>query len=508
MPSLLLHPFRQLTACLPIVTAIALLTACGDSDRSRVLPLDVPDPQLVLLGPEAPGNTFIASTMLNLSLLGYQESEFFVSGTARSFVSQGALEGDGRWAIETADEADYKTRIVVYRPINSEDFNGTVIIEWLNVSGNVDAAPDWTMMHNELIREGYAWVGVSAQSVGIEGGSDIGLVGIELPLKAVNAARYGTLNHPGDSFSYDMFTQVAQAVRKPMDVDPLDGLHIERMIAAGESQSATRLLSYVNMIAPRIDLFDAYFIHSRLGSSAPLSQSPQADIPAPDVVTVRTDLEKPVMMFQTESDVLLAVAEFLPSSAYASRQDDSDYFRLWEVAGTAHADVYTIEGMQDAGNDYRFALLKETNSTGIGTCDQPINAGPQHFYAMAAMHALEKWVRTGEAPANAERLSVAEDTLSYQRDEHNNVLGGIRSPYLDAPIASFTGVNDGVALCILFGTTHFLDSAVIAGLYPNHADYVQAVSEAADQSVADGFLLAADAALIKEAAENTDLDNL
>ena len=42
-------------------------------------------------------------------------------------------------------------------------FNGTVVVEWLNVSGGVDAAPDWTFAHTELIREGYAWVGVSAQ---------------------------------------------------------------------------------------------------------------------------------------------------------------------------------------------------------------------------------------------------------------------------------------------------------------------------------------------------------
>jgi len=44
-----------------------------------------------------------------------------------------------------------------------------VIVEWLNVSGGVDAAPDWIQGHVELIRDGFAWIGVSAQFVGVEG---------------------------------------------------------------------------------------------------------------------------------------------------------------------------------------------------------------------------------------------------------------------------------------------------------------------------------------------------
>ena len=43
-------------------------------------------------------------------------------------------------------------------------------IEWLNVSGGADAGPDWNATHREIIRSGYAYVGVSAQKVGVEGG--------------------------------------------------------------------------------------------------------------------------------------------------------------------------------------------------------------------------------------------------------------------------------------------------------------------------------------------------
>ena len=79
----------------------------------------------------------------------------------------------------------FKTRLLVYRPTNPKKFNGTVIVEWLNVSAGLDAAPDWSAGHVELIREGCAWVGVSAQIVGVEGGP--ALVGIvSLPLKTVS----------------------------------------------------------------------------------------------------------------------------------------------------------------------------------------------------------------------------------------------------------------------------------------------------------------------------------
>ena len=104
--------------------------------------------------------------------------------------------------------APYTTRIAVYRPINPKRFNGTVVVEWLNVSGGTDDAPDWTLSHNELVRDGFAWVGVSAQQVGVDSA------------KSTDPAEYSSLSHPGDSFSYDIFSQAGQAVRDRRRADP------------------------------------------------------------------------------------------------------------------------------------------------------------------------------------------------------------------------------------------------------------------------------------------------
>ena len=83
-------------------------------------------------------------------------------------------------SITPADTAAYRTRVVIHRPVDPARFNGTVFVEWMNVSGGLDAAPDWTGAHTEMIREGAAWVGLSAQKIGIEL-VHVGLPGVDLP---------------------------------------------------------------------------------------------------------------------------------------------------------------------------------------------------------------------------------------------------------------------------------------------------------------------------------------
>src|SRR5262249_54528181 len=156
-------------------------------------------------------------TAFDLAQVGYTQAEFLIAGTAAAYSSDVPLSADGVWTVTPAATAAYKTRILVYRPIDREAFNGTVIVEWLNVTGGVDGAADWLMAHTELVRDGFAWVGVSAQYVGVEGGAS--MLGLpSRPLKTIDPGRYASLVHPGDSFSYDIFSQAAQAIRNPTGV--------------------------------------------------------------------------------------------------------------------------------------------------------------------------------------------------------------------------------------------------------------------------------------------------
>ena len=178
-------------------------TAPASSTTSTTV-VERPDgPAATITGPMSGGRgvALIAATKVELEPVGYTEAEYTVSGTATAYQAVGDLPADGRFQLEPSTSADYATRIVVRRPADAADFDGTVVVEWLNVSSGADAAPDFTYLADEIIRQGHAWVGVSAQRIGIEGGPvavqapGAELVGAGKGPRSFDADRYGA--HPG-----------------------------------------------------------------------------------------------------------------------------------------------------------------------------------------------------------------------------------------------------------------------------------------------------------------------
>lgn len=419
---------------------------------------------------------------------GWVEDEFAVEGTATSYRSDAEFPTNGRFALIEDAAADYRTRVVVRRPATPAKFNGTVVVEWLNVSGGLDAGPDFTYASNELVRGGYAWVGVSAQRIGIEGGPVAVRIeaaiaaGAGKGLRANDPARYGGLHHPGDAFSYDMFTQVARALRAPEASNMLGSLRPDRILAVGESQSAFALTTYVNGVQPITRAFDGFLIHSRGGAAAPLGL-PDAGIDIAGTVggkptKLRTDLRAPILVVETETDLL----GFL--NDYPARQPDTANVRQWEMAGTAHADAYLIGAIADQ----------------IG-CPTPTNAGPGHFIVSAALHHLNTWVRDGTAPPTAPRLEI-DTTPAFVRDDVGNAKGGIRTPLVDAPVDTLSGeAAGGSVACLLFGSTTPLTAAQLHARYPTRQAYMDAYRTATDAAIKAGFVLAADRAELLKAAD-------
>lgn len=452
----------------------------------------------VVTGPVTGGNgaVVLAGTTFDLSTVGYTQSEFFTSGTATSYAPTGALGADGKWQVAPATTAPYTTRIVVNRPADPARFNGTVVVEWLNVSAGADAAPDWMFTHTELIREGFAWVGVSAQGVGVAAD------------KLADPLRYAALSHPGDSYSYDIFSQAGQAVRDS-SAKILSGLRPRHVLAEGESQSAFRLTTYINAIHPLAHEYDGFLVHSRGAGSAPLSQAPQGDIPTPQTVHFRPDLGVPVLTVETETDLLLL-------GYVADRQDDSPGFRLWEVAGTAHADDYLANiGSDDNGSGATDrqafdAMLDPPNGpikAGI-TCATPINTGEQHYVLNAAQYWLNRWATTGQAPPTAPRLEVntSSSPASFVLDANGNAKGGVRTPAVDVPVATLSGLGQaGLSFCFLFGTTVPFSADKLAALYPTHRQFVAQWASATNAGTRAGFIRPADAIRLVTAAAASEV---
>ena len=422
-----------------IFVALALLvTSCSDSDNNNQSsqpstlgipgasnPNTVPVPTATVEGP-IEGTPILVGTFIDLPSLGFtKETDYFVSGTANMYTNVNELGSNGRWQVQAVEQADYRTRVVVIRPTNPADFNGTVFVEWLNVSAGFDTPPDWLSSHTELTRSGYAWIGVSAQKKGVDALLD-GSAAAILP-GAIFDDRYSSLSHPGDNFSYDIFSQIAQALREPGEISLLGNLEAQHLIAAGESQSAARMMTYLNAFAPIHALYDGYMVHSRTESSAGLQQESLicgGEVTSPTITRVRNDLGTPVIMIQPETDLFIL-------GSHSSNQDDSENFRLWELAGTSHADLYTfLINRFDVGTDPSIAAIVEDPAPvpGIIDCTIPVNAGPMHFIVNAAIRALNTWVVDGTAPPRAERLEIAGEPPAIVRDEWGNAKEAYARP--------------------------------------------------------------------------------
>lgn len=181
-------------------------------------------------------NAIYSASAIELSANGYIEEEYFIEGTANRYTNpemENSAVVDGGHA--------YRTRLIVRRPEAADDFNGIVVVEWLNVTGGADKDIDWWQSGHHFVRNGYAFVAVSAQQEGIA------------TLQRWSPERYGTLDVSRDgmvsrdALSYDIFSAVGRAINRVGEstptgqVDILGGLKAEQILATGHSQSASRL---------------------------------------------------------------------------------------------------------------------------------------------------------------------------------------------------------------------------------------------------------------------------
>jgi hypothetical protein len=400
------------------------------------------------------------ATNHDLAQWGYVEEEFFIEGTANRYSTPSGQTGsvlDGGHP--------YRTRILVRRPVDRRNFEGTVFVEWSNVTGAYDSDNDWHQVYHHVLRSGYAWVVVAAQQAGVHAANT--------GLKAFSPQRYESLDLraggtiTNDALRFDVFSQAAQALRNPTGIAPLGNLVPQRLIATGHSQSGGNLNTYYNSIVPLVgSLFDGFMVRGATGNTA-----------------ARKDLGIKVFALQSEADVL---------SGQNFRQPDSDHYRLWEVAGTSHGD-YQGQAVS------RGPLALRDNGTPLArvcTFEPSRSRVPFYHVMAAAMDHLVAWIKHGTPPPSGmSSLITLQSTapVVIARDAFGNALGGIRLPDMAVPTALNTGQNGGPGLCSVRGRTVPFDVETLAALYPRHVDYVQAVTAAAAANVAEGFVLPEDA---------------
>jgi hypothetical protein len=269
-------------------------------------------------------------------------------------------------------------------------------------------------------------------------------------------------------------------------VNPLGNLRVERIIADGESQSASRLASYFNSVHPLAGVADAFILNGP---------------PEPNCV-VRTDLQTPVFKFMTETDIAL-------TGNAQNRQADTDHLRTWEVAGTSHIDFDTLgTDLTPTAPGINAVQWRDTLSLQDWTrCELPtLPRTPYKYVFHAVLDHVDRWVRTGKQPPKATPLTVVATSpftprgAELARDQFGIAKGGIRLAAVDAPVAKNASPNEPGFACTIFGQYQPFAPEVLGRLYRSHGEYVAAVARVTDRNVRDGYLLAPDAATIKDEA--------
>ncbi|MFI5045706.1 MAG: alpha/beta hydrolase domain-containing protein [Acidimicrobiia bacterium] len=421
-------------------------------------------------------------TTVDLVTVGYREDEYFLDGTATRYrPAEGTKLGfDGRWQVEPAGEAPYKTRIVVLRPVDPAAFNGTVLVCWNNVTAGYDG---FSGDNAEILQGGYAHVAVTCQKAGAHGFDDAPPQG----LTVWDPERYGSISIPSDDYSFDIFTQAGRAVgpdRARRPVDPMGGLDVQRLVAYGASQSAGRLGTYVNAIQPLAHVYDGFLLSLYFGAGSdlevgdkvlnPLGAGPRP-VPRRAANLVRDDLDVPVMVVNSELEA--TVCEPV-------RQPDTDRYRLWETAGTSHI---SRKGLLGVG-------AKSVRDLGVERPDIPgINDVSMAPVSEAATHHMQSWVSGGPPPPVQPRIEFAGDPPEVVRDEHRIACGGIRLPQVDVPVAHNGAITDEASgYGFLAGSHEPFPPEKLRALYPDAATYLARFEEATRAAEKAGVVLPRD----------------
>ena len=442
----------------------------------------MPDVEGPVTGGERTGDPQFSS-VVDLDQFDYVEEEYFISEEARPLG-----EFQGRWF--TSSEA-YKTRVLVWRPRREEDFNGTCVIDWPNVTLQLDVPTIWINAYQHLVREGYAVAMVSTQKVGV----DASLQGLDLV--SWDPTRYGSLSHPGDRFSFDIASQAARALkaRSRPDPDPLGGMRADTVLMGGLSQPSYLLQTYINNVQADVGIIDGFL--------------PVAGAAEP--IDVRDDLA-PVLWMNTEDE-----------SVYVRPSEDSGQFKYWEVTGAAHINFWlsaysAVAQARDYGQTVLggsgYIPVDEFDTAFAGQYGQNADARygdcvgdffPMRYAYHTAIERLDEWATAGREPPSAPPIE-RDGFFGPVNDEYGNAVGGVRLPPVDVPLCHY----DATAYCSflgLGGQTSRLGDGALEALYPTQDAYLTQLDDAIDRATEDRFLLPADGEDLRQRAQNADIRN-
>lgn len=484
--------------------ALVLAACVSQSGRPAASPLtQVAGPFPQTQASHAFGGAAYTLRAEDLDAQGYVEEEVFVSGKANVYdwPATGAV-------IRTAD-VPYTTRVLIRRPKDRSKFSGRVLVEMLNPSNLMDLNIGWAIHHDELVRSGDAWVGITAKPVAVA------------TLKAFDSRRYAALNwaNPlaqddpanctvaGDSTKatenglvWDIHTQVAHWLRSSDASNPFRyggvSTRAKYLYGWGYSQTGGFLFTYINAVQPLViarhgkPAFDGYLVAVSSGPS-PVNQC-AGRIPAGDPRRAIRNAVTPVIHVMSQSDYL----GWVPN-----RREDSDtpgdQYRHYDIAGAGHAtpdELWYAARPED--------IMKAGRTPPTLNCDQgPRSRFPSSVGFNAVYRNLKKWVEDGTPPPPSQNIEVADGKPVL--DAQGNVKGGLRSPFVDVPTSTWNGNSTGLSFCRIAGHEIPLTPPQLAALYPSQLAYEDAFRKSVDDLVKARSITPEDGAALKARASET-----
>jgi hypothetical protein len=343
----------------------------------------------------------------------------------------------------SANGQPYKTRILVRRPEPAERYSGIVVSEVMHSNG---FAVTFQPALKSVLLRGHVHLEIAAQQSNVN-----------TTLKGFNAERYASLTIPSGAQTSEIVAQVGAFIKQSL---------ARRLILQGTSQASGVLRTYQSQkhfqsrMPDGSAIVDGYLATSTLGS---------AKMMVVDVPTVH-------MPTMTE------VNSGAPSGNQFRREDSDDpanRYRLYEVAGMAHANS------------------RDTPTYVPNPCASPVSDFPWGAAAAMGLHHLIEWVDRGTVPPHAPPLEFDNDDEDGSRlalDKNGNVKGGVRTTYVDVPVAQYGVPNTGATPaanfnCSIAGTRLAYDAPALRALYKNHGSYMSELNRRLMELVREGWVL-------------------
>lgn len=429
---------------------------------------------------------------LDVADYGYLEEEYFLSGKANVY----DVDANDNLVIKKA-ALPYKNRILVRRPVKPEKFSGRVYVDILNATQCYDIEDLWHRTYLWCMEHGHAYVGVTSKPVCVQS------------LKNFNYYRYRDLDWSGaqkvpnptlsrsatipgteEGLIWDILSQTAMVLRYGGSHNCLGGYQPKYIYLTGQSQSGAYLNTYISYFNPYLDgpdgthLFDGYM--NIVGALVQRSLC-QTDDVGPLRLCQRHmhACSTPYICLSSEADFIV-FKHFLPNVNLLDIQiENSDTpqnkCRYYEIAGAPHTDILCPVLTDIADIEKTGRSLPNLSQKLISD----INDFPLEMYVCGLLEKLHQWAVYGIAPKVVSPLERENGTL--RRDSFGNALGGLRTPFLDVPIATYIASNpdDPEGIC---GKMIYFTLAQVEKLYGTPDHYIELFEHAVRTQVDDGWI--------------------